>query len=186
MVSILALWLPILVAAALVFVASSFIHMVLTYHKADTGPMPDEATVMDALRPFKIAPGDYVMPCAGTTKKMRSPDFVERSNAGPVAFVTVLPNGPMAIGKSLAQWFVYSLLVGAIAGYVAGIALAPGTDYRVVFRIVSTVAFAGYALALMQNTIWYYRGWGFTLRTMFDGLVYALLTAGAFAWLWPD
>lgn len=186
MVSILALWLPILVAAALVFVASSIIHMVLTYHNADTGPVPDEAKVMDALRPFKIAPGDYVLPCAATTRDMGSPEFVERSNAGPVAFVTVLPNGPLAIGKNLAQWFVYSIAVGAIAGYVAGLTLAPGTDYRVVFRIVSTVAFAGYALALMQNTIWYYRGWGFTLRTMLDGLIYALLTAGTFAWLWPE
>ena len=186
MVSVLALWLPILVAAVLVFIASAIIHMVLSYHNADTPQVPDEAKVMDALRPFKIAPGDYVMPGATSTKEMGSPDFIERANAGPVAFVTVLPNGPLPIGKSLAQWFVYSIIVGMTAGYVAGLTLAPGTDYRVVFRIVSTVTFAGYALALMQNTIWYYRGWGFTLRTMFDGLVYALLTAGTFAWLWPE
>ena len=58
-------------------------------------------------------------------------------------------------------------------------------DYRVVFRIVSTVAFCGYSLAILQSTIWWYRSWGYTLRTMFDGLIYALLTGGTFGWLWP-
>jgi hypothetical protein len=52
--------------------------------------------------------------------------------------------------------------------------------------LTGTVAFAGYALALPQHSIWYKRGWGFTLKTMFDGLVYALLTAGVFGWLWPE
>jgi len=46
-------------------------------------------------------------------------------------------------------------------------------------------SFAGYSLAILQNAIWWYRGWGYTLRTMFDGLIYALLTAGTFGWLWP-
>ena len=140
---------------------------------------------MDALRPFKIPPGDYIVPCATDMKAMSSPEFVEKANQGPVALVTVLPNGPMSIGKSLGLWFAYSLLVAVIAGYVAGLTLGPGTDYRLVFRVVSTVAFAGYSLALLQSTIWWYQGWGATLRTMFDGLIYALLTAGTFGWLWP-
>ena len=185
MVSVLSLWLPILLSAVLVFVASSIFHMVLTYHQADLGQVPDEAKVMDALRPFNIPPGDYVAPCAANTKEMGSDEFIEKSKKGPVAFLTVLPNGPMAIGKSLGMWFGYSLVVGAIAGYTAGLSLGPGADYRLVFRIVSTVAFSGYSLAVLQNTIWWYRGWGFTLRTMFDGLIYALLTGGAFGWLWP-
>ena len=116
---------------------------------------------------------------------MGTQEFIDKANKGPVAFVTVLPNGSMAIGRSLAQWFVYSIFVGLIAGYVAGLTLAPGTEYRVVFRIVSTVAFASYGVALLQSSIWYHRNWGFTLRTMCDGLVYALLTGGTFGWLWP-
>ena len=102
-----------------------------------------------------------------------------------MAFFTVLPNGPTAIGKSLGQWFGSSLLVGAVAGYAAGLTLGPGAEYGVVFRVVGTVAFAGYALAILQSSIWWNRSWRYTLLTMFDGLIYALLTAGAFGWLWP-
>ena len=185
MVSVLSLWLPMLLSAVFVFIASSVIHMALTYHRTDLGQVPDEAKVMDALRPFNIPPGDYAMPCAADTKEMGTPEFIEKTKQGPVAFLTVLPNGPMTIGKSLGMWFGYSLVVGAIAGYTAGLTLESGADYRVVFRIVSTVAFCGYSLAILQGTIWWYRGWGYTLRTMFDGLIYALLTGGTFGWLWP-
>ena len=185
MVSVLSLWLPVLLSAVIVFIVSAIIHMVLTYHRADLGQVPDEAKVMDALRPFNIPPGDYSIPCAADMKEMNTPEFIEKTKQGPVAFLTVLPNGPMATGKSLGMWFGYSLLVSAIAGYTAGFTLGPDAEYRVVFRIVSTVAFCGYSLAVLQSTIWWYRSWGYTLRTVFDGLIYALLTAGTFGWLWP-
>ena len=185
MVSVSALWLPILLSGILVFVVSSIIHMVLSYHAGDSRAVPDEAKVMDALRPFKIPPGDYVMPRPASTKEMSEPAFIDKMKAGPVAFVTVIPNGPMAIGTSLARWFGYSLLVGAIAGYTAGLTLGPGAEYGLVFRVVGMVAFAGYSLAILQSSIWWYRSWRFTFLTMFDGLVYALLTAGTFGWLWP-
>ena len=185
MISVLSLWLPTLLSAVFVFIASSIMHMALTYHRTDFGQVPDEAKVMDQLRPFNIPPGDYAMPFATDMKETGTQEFIEKTKQGPVAVLTVLPNGPMTIGKSLGMWFVYSLVVGAIAGYTAGLSLGPDADYRVVFRIVSTVAFCGYSLAILQGTIWWYRGWGYTLRTMFDGLIYALLTAGTFGWLWP-
>ena len=185
MVSVVSLWLPVLLSAVLVFAASSIIHMVLSYHAGDAGPVPDEAKVLDALRPFDIPPGDYAMPRAASMKEMGEPAFIEKMKAGPVAFFTMLPNGPTAIGKSLGQWFGSSLLVGAVAGYTAGLTLGPGAEYGVVFRVVGTVAFAGYALAILQSSIWWNRSWRYTLLTMFDGLIYALLTAGAFGWLWP-
>ena len=185
MVSVLSLWLPVLLSAVFVFAASSIIHMVLSYHAGEVGPVPDEGKVMDALRPFKIPPGDYVMPHASSTKEMGEPEFIDKTTRGPVAYVTMLPNAPMAIGRSLGQWFGYSLIVGAVAGYAAGITLGPGADYGTVFRVTGTVAFAGYSLAIMQYSIWWSRSWRYTLVTMFDGLVYALLTAGTFGWLWP-
>ena len=116
---------------------------------------------------------------------MGSPEFAERSKKGPVAFITVLPNQPLAVGTSLAMWFGYSLVVGTVAGYVAGLALGPGADYRIVFRVVGAVAFAGYSLAILQNSIWWHRSWSYTLKTVLDGLIYALLTGGTFGWLWP-
>ena len=185
MVSFASLWLPVLLSAGLVFVASSVIHMVLTYHKSDSGPLPDEAGVADALRPLDIPPGDYVIPYAADSKTMGSPEYIERMKSGPVAFFTVLPSEPLAMGKSLALWFGYSVVVGAIAGYVASLTLGAGAEYATVFRVVSVVAFAGYSLAILQNSIWWHRNWGYTLRTMSDGVIYALLTGGAFGWLWP-
>jgi hypothetical protein len=185
MVSIVSLWLPVLLSAVLVFIVSSIIHMVLRYHRADVGPVPEEAEVMAALRPFKIPPGNYCIPHAADPKEMGSPEFIEKTNKGPVAIITVLPNGPTKMGPSLAMWFGYCVIVGAVAGYAAGLTIGPGADYMAVFKMVSVVAFAGYSLAILQNAIWWHRGWGFTLRTMFDGLIYALLTGGTFGWLWP-
>tara|TARA_B100000949_G_scaffold220999_1_gene221392 strand:+ start:74 stop:637 length:564 start_codon:yes stop_codon:yes gene_type:complete len=186
MVSVASLWLPVLLSAVFVFIASAIIHMALSYHKQDKRPLPDEKGVMDALRPFKIPPGDYIVPHANDMKETSTPEFLEKTKQGPVVLMTVLPNGPMNTGRSLGMWFTYAVLVGVIAGYVTGLTLGPGADYRVVFRIVSTIAFTGYALAILESSIWWYQGWGATLRKMFDGLVYALLTAGTFGWLWPD
>jgi hypothetical protein len=186
MVSVMSLWLPILLAAVFVFVVSSIIHMFLSYHRSDVKVLADEDGVMNALRPFNIPPGDYVIPHAGSTDAMKSPEFAEKCTNGPVAYMTVLPNGLPQMGASLGQWFGYSLLVGLFAGYVASRALGPGAHYLEVFRFVGTVAFVGYGLALMQNSIWYKRNWGATLKSLFDALVYGLVTAGTFGWLWPS
>lgn len=100
--------------------------------------------------------------------------------------MTVLKPGPPAMGASLVQWFLYCVAVGIFAAYVAGRALEPGAHYLAVFRFAGCTAFVGYAVALWQNSIWYKRAWSTTLKSTFDGLVYALLTAGTFGWLWPE
>ena len=119
MMTVLSLWLPILIAAVIVFIASSVIHMMLGFHKNDMRAIPDERRVADALRPFAIPPGDYAMP-HGHAKEMATPEFIQKTKEGPVAIMTVLPNEPMAMGKSLVMWFGYSLVVGGVAAYVAG------------------------------------------------------------------
>ena len=115
---------------------------------------------------------------------MKSAEFQAKAKRGPVAFITVLPSG-FAMGQSLVLWFLYSIVVAVFAGYVAGRTLAPGAEYMVVFRLVSTVAFIAYAVGLWQNSIWYKRPWMTTFKHTFDGLLYALVTGGAFGWLWP-
>lgn len=186
MVPVLSLWIPILLAAVIVFVASSIIHLVLPYHRKDFDKLPQENEVMAALRAFNIPPGDYAIPCPANHQEMKTPEFVEKLNAGPVAMMTVMPSGPPAMGKSLAQWFVYCVIVGIFAAYIGGRALGPGVDYLAVFRFTGATAFAGYALALLQHSIWYRRAWSVTLKSVFDGFIYALLTAGTFGWLWPN
>lgn len=185
MVSLMALWLPVVVSAVIVFVASSIIHMVLPYHRSDYGKLPAEGVVLEALRKFNIPPGDYLMPCAGSPKAMRTPEFIEKMTRGPVVFMTVMPSGRPSMVGSLVQWFIYCLVVGIFAAYIAGRALGPGANYLAVFRFAGCTAFIGYGLALWQNTIWYKRRWIVTLKSTIDGLVYGLLTAGTFGWLWP-
>lgn len=144
MTSITALWLPILVSAVFVFIASSIIHMATPWHKNDYPRLPREDEVMDALRPLAIPPGDYMVPRATSSQEMRSPEFT-----------------------------------------VAGMALPEGAEYEPVFHLVAMAAFLGYALALWQMWIWYKRSLTITIKATIDGLVYALLTAGTFGWLWP-
>lgn len=185
MVPVFSLWLPVLLSAVLVFIASSVLHMVLRYHADDFRALPDEDRVLEALSGFAIPPGDYALPKAGGMEAMKDPAFQAKLQKGPVFMGTFLRPGPIDMGPSLLKWFVYCLAVSAIAAYVTGRALGPGADYLSVFRFSGTVAFVSYAMAHWQDTIWYQRSVATTLKNNFDGLVYALLTAGAFGWLWP-
>jgi hypothetical protein len=185
MTSLYALWLPILLSAVIVFVASSIIHMALPWHKTDYAKVPNEDRVLDALRPLAIPPGDYMIPRPSSREDMRSPEFAEKLKKGPVIVATVIPNGPMSMGRSLILWFLYLAVVSFFAAYVAGRALPIGAQYLRVFRFVGVTAFIGYAVALWQMSIWYRRAWSTTIKATVDGLIYALLTAGTFGWLWP-
>jgi hypothetical protein len=186
MVSLTSVLVPILASAVIVFLASSVLHMMLTYHFSDVAGVPNEAGVMAALRPFNIPPGDYMIPRAASMKESRDPAFLDKLKQGPVAIMTVLPTGPFNMGKSLAQWFVYCLVIALFAGYVASRTLGPGAEYLSVFRVVGTVAFIGFAGGLWQDSIWWSRKWSTTLKSTFDALVYGLLMGGTFGWLWPS
>ena len=179
------LWLPIVLSAVVVFIMSSILHMVLPWHREDYATLPNQDAVMNVLRPFAIPPADYMVPHPASREELRSPEFAEKMKSGPVMVLTVLPSGEFSMGRNLAMWFVYIVVVTIIAAYVAGRALGPGEPYLQVFRFVGVTAFAGYALALWQMLIWYHRSTATTLKSTVDGLIYALLTAGVFGWLWP-
>jgi len=184
-VSLAGLWLPILLSAVIVFVVSSIIHMALPIHKNDYRKLPDEDKVADALRSAGVTPGRmYILPHCDH-KNMKSPEVVEKFKRGPVGLITIRPSGAPAMGPFLVQWFVYCVVVGIFAACVAAATQPPGTEYKKIFHIVGIIAFAGYSLALIQNAIWKGETWGVTFKHLFDGLVYALLTAGTFGWLWP-
>jgi len=185
MVPVLSLWLPVIVAAVIVFVVSSVIHMFSGLHKNDFRRTPKEDETMDALRGLNIPPGDYLLPCPGPGQGMGSPEFIAKTNKGPRVLMTVMPAGPFSMTSNLVNWFIYCVVVGFFTAYVTGVALAPGTDYLKVFQIAGCVSFMGYALALPQPSIWYSKSWATTFKGMFDGLVYGLMTAGTFGWLWP-
>ena len=185
MVTVTALWLPILLSAVIVFVASSIFHMLLPFHKSDYRKLPEEDKVLDALRAAGVTPGrTYHFPFC-THKDMKSSESVERFKRGPVGLLTVIPSGAPAMGKYLSQWFLFCVLVGIFVACLTGHLLSPGTSYMEVFHVAAVIAFLGYAVATLQDPIWKGQTWVVTLKHVFDGLIYALLTAGTFGWLWP-
>jgi hypothetical protein len=182
MESLIALWLPILVSAVLVFLASSVVHMVLPIHRGDHAALPSS----DALEALAdVPPGNYAFPYAGSMAEMGSPEFRERLARGPVGFLSLMPKGGFGMGRSLVGWFLFSLVVSLFCAYVAGLAAAPGAPYLQVFRVTGAVALIAYATADVHNALWKGGSWGTAARFALDGLVYALVTAGTFAWLWP-
>ncbi len=185
MVPITELWLAIVLSAVAVFVVSSVIHMVLTYHRNDFGRVPDEDVVLETLRGARVPPGSYFFPYCASQKEMASPEMKAKLEKGPVGFMTVLPNRAPMMPKHLLMWFVYCLVVGFFLAYLAGRTLAPGAHYLAVFRVVGVAGFLAYSGAHGADPIWKGERWSTTLKTLFDGLVYGLVTAGVFGWLWP-
>ena len=185
MISLTALWLPILLSVVIVFVASSVMHMVLPYHKSDYRKLPDENRVTDAMRAAGVTPGpDYFFPYY-SFKEMKSGPVIEQLKRGPVGLLTVLPSGAPAIGKNLLQWCVYCLVLSLFTAYLGSRTLAAGTGFLEVFCVIGTAAFLGYGGAQAQESIWAGRSWVVTFKHIFDSLIYAGLTAGTFGWLWP-
>lgn len=186
MVGILELWLPILISAVLIFIASSLIHMVIPIHKGDYGKLPGEEEILAEMRKQGVERGEYAFPGCHSPKEMGTPEMKEKLERGPVGFLTVLPSGGFNIGKNLVQWFLYTIVVGIFVAYVTGRTLGPGTEYMHVFQIAGTAAFMTHALAAIPGSIWKGIPWTTTAKFVFDGAVYALLTAGSFAGFWPE
>lgn len=185
MVSITALWLPILLSAVAVFIASSLSHMVLKLHRKDYAGLDNESETLAALRAAGVRPGTYAFPYCGDTKEMGSPEMLEKYKQGPVGFMNIMPSAPPAMGKFLGLWFLYCIIVGIFVAYLTGRTVNAGTDYLAVFRVAGTTAFLAYGVAEIVDSVWKGQPWGTTIRHMMDGLVYSLLTAGVFGWLWP-
>lgn len=178
------LWLPILLSAVIVFIASSILHMALPYHQSDYRKLPEEDKVLDVLRSAGLTRGLYNFPFC-THKEMKTPEAQEKFKRGPVGFVTIFPSGPVHLSKFLGQWFVFCLVIGFFVAYLAWHTVAHGASYLAVFRVVGTAAFLGYGMGSLSNAIWKGQTWSMTIKEVVDGLIYGLLTAGTFGWLWP-
>ena len=120
MTQIVALWLPIVASSVLVFIASSFVHIALPWHKNDYPAVPNQDKIIEALRPFAIPPGDYMIPRPASRREMASAEFAEKLKSGPVMVATVFPNGMMSMGRNFVLWFVYLLVIATLSGGIAG------------------------------------------------------------------
>lgn len=186
MVSLVALWLPIVLSAVIIFIASSIIHMGLKYHQFDYRKLPNEGGVLEAMRKAGIGPGNYAFPYPDNLKDRNSPEMLEKYKQGPLGMVNIFPTGPPAMGKQLVQWFILCAAIAIFAAYLAGRTLDPGTEYLTVFRVTGTITFLGFAAGQVSDSIWYGQSWMTTVRHAIDALIYALLTGGVFGWLWPQ
>ncbi len=179
------LWLPILLSAVFVFIVSSIIHIATPFHKGDFKKLAGEDAMLETMRGQKVSPGEYVFPFAASLKDAGTPEMIEKYNRGPVGFMSVMPNGPTPMTKNLTVWFLNSILIGIFVAYLADLALAPGAEYAKVFQVAGTAAVLGYAVGEIQHSIWRGRSWLITFKFIVDGVLYALVTAGTFGWLWP-
>ena len=179
------LWLPVVVSAVAVWLLSAVLHMALKYHRADYKRLPDEEAVGAALRKDSPPPGLYSIPWCLDAASMKDPAVQERYRRGPVALIALMKPGPPAMGKHLALWFLFCLLVSFVAGYVARHALTPADPALLATRITGTVAFVGYGFGAFQDSIWHGIPWSNALRALVDAAIYALVTGAIFWWLWP-
>jgi hypothetical protein len=180
------LWLPIVVSAVLVFVASSLIWNVLGAHKWHIKGLPDEAAARESLSKQGVAPGMYSIPYCPDSKAMKEPAFKEKLEKGPVGILVIRKPGMPNMGAFLGSWFVFLLFVSYVVALVCGQTLGRGTEFTMVFRVALAVSFAGYSFGQIPNAIWWGRPWKSAFKEFADGIVYALITAGCFGWLWPE
>jgi hypothetical protein len=178
------LWLPILIATALCFMLSAAVWRALPFHKTEWRRLSTEPGVLEALRKDAPTPGLYAFPFVMGGDANRS-DIKVALQKGPVGFVTIRANGPMVMGRMMAQTIVFFLGVTILTAYVAWHSLKLGAPYLSVFRIVGAVTSMTYGLGLVQESIWFARPWKSWAYTMFDSLLYGTVTAGVFGWLWP-
>ena len=171
---------PILVSAAVVWIASALVWMVLPWHKTDwTAPL-DEDGLRQALK--GSTPGLYMLPYCVDPKALNDDAMQKKFIDGPLAYITVIPNGLPKMGPKLGMTFLFYLLVGIIAAYFVSRTVGAG-DYLEVFRIAGTTAFVAYGIAYFQESIWFGRPWSLTAKSLLDALIYGLLTGGVFGWL---
>jgi hypothetical protein len=179
------LLLPIVLATVFVFIASSVIHMVIRYHNVDYRQIAGEDAVLAAIRQTGAAPGQYIFPHCKDPQSMNTPEMQRKFTEGPVGVLYLKPPGVIQLGPFLGKWIAYSLIISAAVAYLARAELPIGTHYLKVFQLVGTATWFAYAWQAPSDSIWKGKPWEVTWKEMLDGLIYAALTAGTFAWLWP-
>jgi hypothetical protein len=185
MVTLGSLLVPIVLSAVLVFIASSIIHMVLKYHNKDYSPLPNEDAVRAAIRAGNPPPGQYIIPYCSDMKAMEKPEVKQKYIEGPVGVLNLMRPGLPKMGKYLSQWFVFILVVSVFIAYSTAHSIPAGARYLEVFRVVGAIGFLAYGAGQVQAAIWMGKPWKVAWKEAFDGLVYGLVTAGTFGWLWP-
>ena len=179
------LWLPIIATAIFIFIASSLIHMVFKWHNSDYQKVSNEDDVRAAIRAGSPPPGQYVLPHCVDMKDMADPAMIKKFTDGPVAFITIRPNAAPAMGGTLVQWFIFTLVIALIAATVAVDAFGIKGDSRSAAHLVGVVSFVAYAAGSFPMAIWMGKPWGSVGKDVLDATIYAVVSGLTFWWLWP-
>ncbi len=179
--SILDLWLPILVATLVCFFMSSAIWVVFKWHNSDYNKTDREDDVRAALKGAK--PGFYMLPHCVDHAEMAKSEVQQQFSDGPVAYITVAPNGMPSMGPKMISMIIYFAMVSVFCAYMLSRTMAADADYLAVFRITGSIAFFANGIAVIPESIWFSRPWSMTIKNLIDALIYGLLTGGIFGWL---
>jgi hypothetical protein len=179
------LWIPIVVSAVLIFIASSVIHMVVKWHNSDYRKFSNEDAIRAAIRAGNAEPGQYTVPHCADMKDMAKPEMQQKFVEGPIAWITLRPSGPPKMGGALGAWFVYILVICLIAAYVAQRSLPAAATFNQVGRIVGALSLLAYAGGSVQMGIWMGKPWPSVMKDVVDGIIYAVIAGAVFGWLWP-
>jgi hypothetical protein len=185
MVSLTQLWLPILAAAIGGFVASSLIHMVLKWHNSDYKRLPNEEEVRAALKPVATAPAMYFIPHMMDHKEIAKPENSRKFEEGPIGMITILAPGKPKMGPNMVKWLLLNIFVAAVAAYLASKTVPAGASFLAVCRPVSIVAFMSFAVGSLSDAIWFGKSGSTVAKDVMDSVIYAVVMACIFAWLWP-
>ena len=185
MSEVLQLWLPILATAILIFVASHLIHIVFKWHNSDYKKFANEDAVRDAIRAGSPLPGQYVLPHCLDMKEMQGEAMMKKYVDGPIAFVTVRKSGPPTMSAALTFWFLFSLVIAAIAACLALSAYGLKGDAHDAGHLVGMISLLAYGGGSVLQGIWMGKPWASVAKEVFDGVIYATISALSFMWLWP-
>lgn len=182
MIPLTTLWLPILLSAVFVFIASNILWMALPFwHRNDYGTLPDERPVLDALSGAKS--GQYLAPHVNWGEL--APDERDAMMKRPMAFLLVRNPAKFSFPAALITYFLHTLVMSVLIAYIGAVTLRSGTPYLEVFRVIGTAGILTYSFGSIADSIWYGKPWSVTVKVIIDGIVYGLLIAGTFGWLWP-
>ncbi len=184
-VNILQLWLPIVLGTLFAWITSALLHMLVKHHNSDYQRLTNEDEVMDAVRNGSPSVGIHTYPYCIDMNEMKDEAVQERFKKGPVGLLTVLPNGMPNMGKLVSQQIGYFLVGCFLIAYCTTLALEPGAPYMTVFRFVASVGFLAFGWGVIPFSIWFGHMWTMTAKYLLDALIYGLIVAGTFAWLWP-
>ncbi len=185
MSAIALLWMPILVTAVLIFIASTMIHMVFKWHNADYQKLTNEDDVRAVVHASSAEPGQYMIPYCVDMKEMGGEVMMKKFNDGPVAFLTVRKNGTPAMGSTLFQWFIFTIVIASFAGWIAMSVFSGKADARAAGQMVGLISFLAYGAGSVPLGIWLGKSWGSVAKDLLDAVIYGVISWLVFAWCWP-